>query len=65
MIYAMHRIQVACVVHHAQESAYFRDYLRQLVEEQRLMASATTEVGVGGDLRSSLCAVEVDGDAFR
>ena len=29
------------------------------------MASATTEVGVGGDLRSSLCAVEVDGDRFR
>src|SRR4029077_9246591 len=64
MIYAMHKIQVACVVHHAQQSAYFRDYLRQLVEEQRLMASATTEVGVGGDLRSSLCAVEVVGEHF-
>jgi acyl-CoA dehydrogenase len=65
MIYAMHKIQVACVVHHAQHSAYFRAYLRQLVEEQRLMASATTEVGTGGDLRSSICAVEVAGDAFR
>src|SRR5947209_650343 len=65
MIYAMHKIQVACVVHHAQQSAYFRDYLRRLVEEQRLMASATTELGVGGDLRTSLCAVEVAGDAFR
>ena len=65
MIYAMHKIQVACLVHHAQQSAFFRDYLRQLVEQQRLMASATTELGVGGDLRSSLCAVEVVGDAFR
>jgi acyl-CoA dehydrogenase len=65
MIYAMHLIQVACIVHHAQQSAYFRDYLRQLVEEQRLMASATTEVGVGGDLRTSLCAVETIGDSFR
>jgi len=65
MIYAMHMIQVACVVHHAQQSAYFRRYLRQLVNEQRLMASATTEVGVGGDLRSSLCAVDVAGDTFR
>ena len=65
MIYAMHMIQVACVVHHAQQSAYFRDYLRQLAEGQRLMASATTEVGVGGDLRTSLCAVEVGGDSFR
>src|SRR5437016_12695734 len=31
MIYAMHKIQVACVVHHAQQSAYFGAYLRQLV----------------------------------
>jgi len=45
-------------------SAFFRDYLRQLVDEQRLIASATTEIGVGGDLRSSICAVEVQGDAF-
>lgn len=64
MIYAMHCIQVACVVHHGQQSAYFRDYLRQLVDEQRLMASATTEIGTGGDLRSSICAVEVQGDTF-
>src|SRR5262249_19602715 len=65
MIFAMHKIQVACIVHHAQQSAYFRDYLYRLVEEQRLIASATTEVGVGGDLRTSLCAVEVLGDSFR
>jgi acyl-CoA dehydrogenase len=65
MIYAMHKIQVACLVHHAQSSAYFCDYLRQLVEKQRLIASATTEVGVGGDLRSSICAVEVDNGTFR
>ena len=64
MIYAMHCIQVACVVHHAQGSAYFRKYLRTLVDEQRLMASATTEIGTGGDLRSSVCAIEVDGDNF-
>lgn len=64
MIYAMHCIQVACVAHHAQESDYFRDYLRRLVEEQRLMASATTEVGTGGDLLSSVCAVEVSADTF-
>jgi acyl-CoA dehydrogenase len=65
MIFAMHQIQVACLVHHAQQSGYFRDYLRQLVEEQRLIASATSEVGVGGDLRSSLCAIEIAGDSFR
>jgi acyl-CoA dehydrogenase len=65
MIFAMHQIQVACIVHHGQSSPYFRDYLRRLVEEQRLIASATTEVGVGGDLRSSKCALEVEGDVFR
>ena len=64
MIYAMHCIQVACVVHHAQSSSYFRDYLRQLVEEQLLMASATTEIGTGGDLRSSICALEANGNTF-
>src|SRR4051812_5094052 len=38
MIFAMHQIQVACLVHHAQEAAHFRDYLDRLVEEQRLIA---------------------------
>ncbi|MBL8172272.1 MAG: acyl-CoA/acyl-ACP dehydrogenase [Acidobacteria bacterium] len=65
MIYAMHQIQVACVVHHAQQSPYFQKYLRRLVREERLIASATTEVGTGGDLRSSICALETNGNAFR
>lgn len=64
MIYAMHCIQVACVVHHAQESSYFREYLKQLCDQQLLMASATTEIGTGGDLLSSICAAEVDGENF-
>jgi len=65
MIYAMHKIQVACLVHHGLSSEYFRDYLREVVAQQRLIASATTEIGVGGDLRSSICAVEVNGDRFN
>ncbi|MEJ2392817.1 MAG: acyl-CoA/acyl-ACP dehydrogenase [Gammaproteobacteria bacterium] len=65
MVYAMHKIQVACVVHHGMQSEYFRDYMQSLVKEQRLMASATTELGVGGDLRSSICAVNVTGDRFE
>lgn len=64
MIYAMHKIQVACIVHHAQSSTFFQGYLRRIVEEQRLIASATTELGIGGDLRSSICAVEMDGENF-
>ena len=65
MIYAMHCIQVACVVHHAQDSNYYRDYLWELVADQRLMASATTEIGTGGDLRSSVCAIEVSDREFK
>jgi acyl-CoA dehydrogenase len=65
MVFAMHQIQVACIVHHGRYTQYFDDFLRQVVEKQFLIASATTELGVGGDLRSSLCAVELEGKRFR
>ena len=64
MVYAMHQIQVACILHHGQSSEYFRNYLRRIVDEQLLLASSTTELGVGGDLRSSLCCIETEGDTF-
>jgi acyl-CoA dehydrogenase len=59
LIYAMHQIQVACLVRHGR-STFFRDYLAELAERQLLLASATTEIGVGGDVRSSVCTVERD-----
>jgi len=62
MILAMHHIQVACIARHGLESAYFRKYLQDVVEQQRLIASVTSEVGVWGDTRSSICALERDGD---
>jgi acyl-CoA dehydrogenase len=65
MVFAMHQIQIACIVHHGRTSLYFERYLRELVSQQWLVASATTELGVGGDLRSSICALEVDGDRFH
>jgi acyl-CoA dehydrogenase len=64
MIFAMHQIQVACIVHHALGSPCFRDYAREMVARQYLLASATTELGIGGDTRSSLCAVKVVDDHF-
>jgi acyl-CoA dehydrogenase len=64
MVYAMHQIQVACILHHGRSSEFFRSYLRRLVDEQLLLASATTELGVGGDLRTSICHVERSGDRF-
>jgi acyl-CoA dehydrogenase len=64
MIFAMHQIQVACIVHHALDAPFFRDYARELVARQYLLASATTELGVGGDARSSVCAVKVEDGRF-
>lgn len=64
MVFAMHQIQVGCIVHHALGSEFFRNYVRELVAHQYLLASATTELGIGGDVRSSICAVQVDGKRF-
>jgi acyl-CoA dehydrogenase len=63
MVYAMHQIQVASIVRHGRGSPFFDGYLGDLVAEERLIGSATSEVGVGGDLRSSIAAVTPDGDA--
>jgi acyl-CoA dehydrogenase len=60
MIYAMHQIQVACLVRHGGDSAFVRRYLGACCERQLLIASATSEIGVGGDIRTSRCAVEPD-----
>lgn len=64
MIFAMHQIQVGCIVHHALGSEFFQAYVRDLVARQYLLASATTELGIGGDVRSSICAVIIKGDSF-
>jgi len=37
MVYAMHQIQVACVVRHGQTSPYFRKYLTELAEREGLI----------------------------
>lgn len=65
MVYAMHQIQVACIVHHALHTPFFQAFAREMVERQLLLASATTEVGIGGDVRTSSCAVEAEGGQFR
>jgi acyl-CoA dehydrogenase len=57
MVFAMHQIQVASIVRHMADSLWFRDYLERVAREQRLIASATSEVGLGGDMRKSIAAV--------
>jgi acyl-CoA dehydrogenase len=64
MIFAMHQIQIACIVHHGLGTPFFRDYAREISATQHLVASATTEMGIGGDTRSSLCAVKVVDNYF-
>lgn len=58
MVLAMHHIQVGLLVRHARGTPYFDRYLRELVDKQLLLASVTSEVGIGGDTRTSICAVE-------
>lgn len=63
MILAMHHIQVACLVRHG-SSAPLRAFAAEVADRQLLLASATTEIGIGGNTRNSSCAVELDGDRF-
>ncbi|MSP61022.1 MAG: acyl-CoA dehydrogenase [Myxococcales bacterium] len=65
MVLAMHHIQVACIARHGMGSPWFRRYLAEVVERQLLLASVTSEVGVWGDTRSSICALLREGDRFR
>ena len=58
MIYAMHQVKAACVVHHGMDSAWHRDFMSRMVADQLLLASSTTEGGGGGNVRSSEAAVE-------
>jgi acyl-CoA dehydrogenase len=65
MVLAMHFIQVGCIARHGTQSAYLRRYMQELVEKQFLLGSMTSEVGTGGDTRSSICAVEVNDGRFK
>ena len=65
MVFAMHQIQVACIVHHALGSENFQAIAREIVERQLVLASATTELGIGGDVRTSSCALVVEGERYR
>lgn len=64
MVLAMHYIQVACLVRHSDGSANLKDYLARIVDRQLLLASMTSEQGTSGETRTSLCALERDGERF-
>ena len=57
MVLAMHHIQVACIARHGLGSPFFQGYLREVRRAAaRSSRSITSEVGVWGDTRSSICA---------
>ena len=64
MTFAMHQIKVSSLISHGCEADWHRDFMRRICQEQLLVASATTEGGIGGNLRNSACAVERNGDRF-
>ena len=62
MVFAMHHIQLEAIVRHLPRDSWFEQYLGQVVAEQRLIASVTSEVGTGGDMGRSIAAVEIADD---
>ncbi|MDR7033308.1 acyl-CoA dehydrogenase family protein [Mesorhizobium sp. BE184] len=62
MMFAMHHIKLSSLVTHGADSAWHRAFMRRICDEQLLLASATTEGGIGGNLRNSICAISVNGD---
>ena len=57
LIYAMHMSQALSVVRHG-SGPFFEDFQRRMVRDAMLIASGTSEKGVGGDIFGSICTVE-------
>jgi acyl-CoA dehydrogenase len=65
MVFAMHHICLANLIDTGLDSAWHRELMHRSASEQLLFASSTTEAGVGGDLRQSICAVEAEEETFN
>lgn len=56
LIHAMHMSQAFTIVRHG-GGAHFEAFQRRMVQEQLLIASGTSEKGLGGDILHSLCSI--------
>ena len=65
MVFAMHHIKLSSLVEHGLDSAWHAGFMRRVASEQLLLASATTEGGIGGNLRNSICAIAVEDGICR
>lgn len=63
LVFAMHQIEVAYLARHGHTPA-LAEMLGRVASEQLLLANANSEVGSGGDVGRSACAVEVSKDRF-
>ncbi len=61
MVFAMHQGQAMALWRHGGDGAGVTDLVAR-VREGALLASSTTERGIGGDARRSTCALEPDAD---
>jgi acyl-CoA dehydrogenase len=61
LVYAMHLIEVAYLIGHG-ETPGLRRLLSGVATGDVLIANANSEVGLGGDVTRSFCAVVADGD---
>ncbi len=64
LIYAMHQIQLACLVAGGADVTWQTSLLERLARDQLLLASVTSEVGIGGNIRSSICAPDYSIDSL-
>ena len=64
LVLAMHHIQVAMLVRHASPAAQ-EALLPQVAAGELLLANANSEVGLGGNRRTSICALEPTETGYR
>jgi acyl-CoA dehydrogenase len=58
LIYAMHASQALTLLRHTGQSHHLRALTQRLISDQLLVASGTSEKGVGGDIFGSRCRLE-------
>jgi acyl-CoA dehydrogenase len=58
-ILSMHYTQIYSVVYHHDNQPALIGYMQKVAAENRLIASVTSEVGPGGNMRNSQCAVSI------
>lgn len=64
MILMMHYSQLLCLTRHAPDGA-LAEFRREAAQKQLLLASATTEAGIGGNTRRSSCHVAPENGRIR